>query len=178
MAAEPYTSYEAAVIGAAVRQLAAVPAFQVLVGAANAAAAQGWIIELDGGPMRDGSPIAVAANGATLNLSTALAWAHVAPEPAPVEAEAVSWLSFLRSGSLDIDLWLRRVDALPAPEQLRRALNSLGAVRAGFEALWGTHDTYFLAGNITSRLNGRGGDTGWARDLISATLTIHWRDTP
>lgn len=178
MAAEPYTSYEAAVVNAAVTQLAACASFRSATGAGSAAAARGWIIELDGGPMRDGSALAVASDGADLDLSTAPAWAHVAPEPAPLEGEPVAWLTWQRSGQLDIDLWLRREGDLSAPEQLRRALNDLGAIRADFESQFGQAATHFLAGHVVSRLNGRGAETGWLRDLISCTLTIHWKDTP
>jgi len=178
MAAEPYTSYEAAVVGAAVRQLAACAAFRTLVGAVDATAALGYILELDGGPMRDGSAVAVAADDSALDLATAPAWAHVAPEPVSVEGEPIAWLTWQRSGQIEIELWLRRAAALSPPEQMRRALNQIGAVRAAFEGQFGQSTNHFLAGHVVSRLNGRGPESGWTRDLISATLTIHWRDTP
>jgi len=171
------SSYECHVVAAAVEQLASTPAFQSAVAANNTAAAKAYIVEVWGGAMKDEGRLQVAASGANLDLATAPLAAHVGADPWDLETEDPAWLTFTRSGRLLIRLYIRLNPALNPPDQVRTALNTLGAIRAGMEARFGATGC-FVAGTIISRLDSLGDPGGWTRGLATCTLTLAWRDLP
>jgi hypothetical protein len=167
----PYTSYEAKIVDALANLIAGSATFRTLVGAATPTIARGSIIELDGG-MSEGTPRACAGTGALINLATAAGWAHLAPEPTDLDPLAVGWLCWSKGGTVAVHLWMRATTGDTPPERRRRALNTLGLIRAEIEAQLGAA---IVGGKVASRLDALD-DVGWSRDLDRGTLTITWND--
>lgn len=176
----PYTSYEAQVIQAIITMVATSATFQTLTSTVTPAAAKAYIIELDGGDedeVTGGTGRSTACDNSTLNRLTAACWAHVCERPPELNPESHAWLTWSRSGEITVRIWSRRTTSDTPPERRRRMMNIIGSIRADLEALF-TAAGCLPAGQITSRLEALPDDTGYARDLDSGLLTIHWRSLP
>lgn len=169
-----YTSYEAAVVGYAIAMLCGSATFRTLVGAADATAALGRVIEFDGGdPAEAGDGKAIAANGVAFTIAPP--YAQVASMSFPTDDEqATGWTK--RDGAVSIAIVLAPTAGHKAPERPRNALNILGAIRDEIDAQFGT--TGKLArGHADLELKPLPDGAGASRGTMSGLLTIHWRNS-
>lgn len=160
-------SYDARVSAAAVTMLAASATFRTLVAAADAAAAQAFIIEDDSGrELR-------AVNNAAIDLTKAFAVVRLGP----VQSELRAVNTWGRSGDGEILLFIPVVTADTPAEQFRRARNAQGLIRADIEAQFGTAGA-LTAGTFTTERIELGDETTANRLRLIAPLTFSWRDCP
>jgi hypothetical protein len=137
------TSYLALFSAALCQQLADCASFQALVGVGSAAAAKGLIVEDDGG---DPAATTAACDGSIFNANTASFAIVRIGEPERVDRGAL--LSFGWEIPAEIDLIMRGTAGDSAPSVFRRARNSSDAIRAEFEALFGSSSTRIAYGRV------------------------------
>ena len=169
----PYSSYEAAVIDYAIAMLCGAATFRTLVGAADAAAARGRVIEFDGGdPAEAGSDKAIAADGSSFTIAPP--YAQVAAMQFPTDDEvAIGWTK--RTGDVLIAVVLPPTAGHKPPERPRNALNLLGAIRDEIEAQFGQAGK-LANGHVELELKPIPDGAGASRGTMSGLLTIHWRN--
>ena len=169
-----YTSYESAAIGFAIAMLTGSATFQSLVGATTATAALARVVEFDGGdPKEVGSTKAIAADGSTFLITPP--YAQVASQKFPADSsQALGWTK--RMGEISIALVLPAMAADTPPERIRRALNTLGAIRLEIEAQFGQVGK-LGSGDVSLELLPLPDDTGALRGTTAGTITISWRNT-
>lgn len=129
-------SYEAQAVERGIAMLANSSTFQALVGAANATQAKAKIIESWGGnPGRTGGKgKATATDGTQFTLTAPFAVVH----QSELDTELGGVASIDYAGSIGIALHLARVTSTDSPpETFRRGRNTIGAIRAELQALFG-----------------------------------------
>ena len=169
----PYSSYEAAVVGHAIAMVAGSAAFRTLVGAADATAALGFIIEYDGGdPAEAGDRQAIAANG--VPFDQAPPFAQVASMQFPTDDEqAFGWIK--REGAVLVAIVIPPTPGHTAPERTRNALNVLGTIRDELDAQFGQAGK-LARGRAELELQPLPDGAGASRGTTSGIITIHWRN--
>lgn len=173
MTAVPYTSYEAAVIGYAIAMVAGSAAFRTLVGAADAMAALGFIVEFDGGDQAEaGEGQAIAANGVAFDMTPP--YAQVASMSFPTDDEqAFGWTK--REGAVLVAIVIPPTTGHTAPERTRNALNVLGTIRNEIEAQFGQSGK-LARGRAELEIKPLPDSSGASRGTTSGIITITWRN--
>lgn len=168
-----YTSYEAAVIGYAIAMVCGSATFRTLVGAADATAALGRVIEFDGGDAAEaGSDKAIAANGTPFTIAPP--YAQVASMVFPTDDEqATDWTK--RDGTVLVAIVIPPTTGHKAPERPRNALNILGTIRAEIEAQFGQAGK-LARGKAELEMKPLPDGAGAARGTTSGIITITWRN--
>lgn len=167
------TAYLALFSEASVQQLADCAAFRTLVGAANATAAKGSIIEDAGG---DVAETAKAGDGSNIDCATEN-FAVVRVGDAN-RTDRGALLSFGWEIPIEIDLIIRPTAADSEPSAFRRAKNVAGDIAAQYEALFGAAATRIVWGTVSVGAPMKADPIKALRGAYVVRLTIATRDIP
>jgi hypothetical protein len=172
------TSYEALTLDAVVGLVAGSTTFRTAAGAADAAAARGLILLVDGGILgEDGNEELTADSGATFDPRTVPAWAHVGAVPPELQTSAAVPYLWQETGSTTIRIWAKPATAYNPPDFVRWAMNLIGGIRADIIAQIGGATT-LLAADITARLEALPKPGDHATGYAAMSLDIDWRSLP
>jgi len=173
MAEVAATSYLALFVAALVQQLADTAAFRTLVDADDDAEAKGSIIKDAGGDPADG---ATAVDGTTIDCTTE-SFAIIGRGDA-TRVDRGALLSWGWEIPFEIDLVIRPTAADTEPSGFTRAENHADAIRAGFEALFGSSTSRIAWGAVSPAAIIRADTIKALRGAYVARLTGITRDIP
>jgi hypothetical protein len=167
------SAYLALFSEALVQQLVDCAAFRTLVGAANATAAKGSVIEDAGG---DPADTAKASDGTSIDCTTeSFAVLRVGDAN---RTDRGALLSFGWEIPAEIDLIIRPTANDSEPSAFRRAKNTAGDIASQMEALFGAASTRIAWGTISVAAPVRSDTIKALRGAFIVRLTIATRDIP
>lgn len=166
-------SYEQQTCLNIITQLSSSATFQALVGAANATAAQAFIIDSWGGPPAsnaDKQDTAVVVTGSS--IPTVPPFAIIKPDP--MDSELVGIGVFNRKGVTEIAIYQQRtIGSETPPASMARWRTAHGNIRSDLEQLFGTTGC-MASGQIDGDAPVFLSDVGVDQQTIYSVLKLSW----
>ena len=167
------TSYEANTVDLAIEMLAQSATFRTLTGAANAAAARGFIVNGHGGdPQQNGAQGKTTMADGT-QVTRPANYAIVSSED--FQRERIAFVEYAHSGVIQVIVIATTTGGDTPADIMVRGRNVMGAIAAEIETQFGQSGR-LLAGHVETHGPSLPETTGSGRGTYDFLIDLHWQD--